>query len=261
MQTGRSYAWEYMRLPAMDTTATMSVATIHARSERIFRLHVLNLLEIRYAHQPRTRATSDSTINTEIRVENSTSVIVAKLKDKRLDSDRDYFVGFPESSERTRLLKSWYERIVGIRAPLRKNEGVAFTWRVVPDARSLLILSATAGSFMSFANRSISRPISAAYATNTDMSGSAFSHHFFCSAKSLSCISKNFPCRPAASTLMADVIEFLCPASGKNRVTTVRSSLNSSFNCFTRGEYAAQASHSKSRYSTNTTCPPEPPRT
>ena len=86
----------------MDTIATMRVATIHPRSERIFRLHVRKREETKYAHHPRMSAASDSTINTEISVENSTSVIVMLLMDKGSEFGSDYcWLGFLESSERT----------------------------------------------------------------------------------------------------------------------------------------------------------------
>lgn len=68
----------------MDTIATMRVATIHPRSERIFRLHVRKREETKYAHHPRMSAVSDSTMNTERRVENSTRVMGYGLQDKDL---------------------------------------------------------------------------------------------------------------------------------------------------------------------------------
>ena len=91
----------------MDITATMRVATIHPCSESNSQLHVRKRLDTKYVHHPRISATSDKTINTESRVENSTSVMgMNRIIVEKLSGENIYCLELFESSERTRLLKS-----------------------------------------------------------------------------------------------------------------------------------------------------------
>ena len=89
-----------------------------------------------------------------------------------------------------------------------KNEGVPCTPKLLPIFMSASTLALVLGSSMAALYLAISRPISAAYFSRSAADSACWW------ANSLSCISQNLPCLPAAMAALAAGIAFLWKGNG-----------------------------------------------